>query len=72
MKVISVQLWKIYTTFKGTNYGYKSLNIRSTFFLNFFLYLFFGLVANTEVYICLEINIFLEDFCCHTAFKLQF
>ena len=55
--------WKIYTTCKDTNYGYKCLNIRSTFFL-----IFLGLVANTKEYICLQINIFLEGFCCHTAF----
>ena len=60
---------KIYTTCKDTNYGYKHLNIRSTFAkLFFFICSICGLVANTKEYICLQVNIFLEGFCCYTAF----
>ena len=69
MNAIWEQVGKIYTTCKDTNYGYKRLNIRSTFSkLFFFICLIFGLVANTKEYICLQVNIFLEGFCCHTAF----
>ena len=69
MNVIWEQVGKIYTTCKNTNYGYKRLNIRSTFSkLFFFICSIFGLVANTKEYICLQVNIFIEGFCCHTAF----
>ena len=37
----------------------------------FFIYSIFGLVANTKVYICLQINIFLEDFCCHFSYSFK-
>ena len=69
MNVIWEQVGKIYTTCKDTNYGYKRLNIRSTFSKLFlFICSIFGLVANTKEYICLQVNIFIEGFCCHTAF----
>ena len=69
MNVIWEQVGKIYTTCKDINYGYKCLNIRSTFSKLFFLICsIFGLVANTKEYICLQVNIFIEGFCCHTAF----
>ena len=69
MNVIWEQVGKIYTTCKDTNYGYKRLNIRSTISkLFFFICSIFGLVANTKEYICLQVNIFIEGFCCHTAF----
>ena len=69
MNVIWEQVGKIYTTCKDTNYGYKHLNIRSTFSkLFFFICSIFGLIANTKEYICLQVNIFIEGFCCHTAF----
>ena len=69
MNVNWEQVWKFILLVKIQIMGTK-VWILEALFLNFFFFIYsiFGLDATTKVYICLQINIFLEEFCCHTAF----